>query len=166
MKRKGIIDGVTALVGVVALTLTLGCATGTIPTSAGDRPAATVQAQDAIADVLKIGDDTYKTAVAQHDAMPICSAVIVQPCDVPDLHAKHRAQLLTAAQALRASWSGLIAWKQSGDPLAARTAFCDLQKGLPDFEALAVGFGIVKQPDADKWLPIVSTALNAAGGCP
>ncbi len=155
-----------ALLGVAALVFAFGCASGTIDTSAGPRPAATVQAQDAIADFLKIADDTYKAAVAKHDATPVCSATVPQPCDVPELHAKHRTQLLTAARVLRASWGGEIAWKQTGDPTSARLAFCELVKELPDFEALAVGFGLVKQADADRWLPIVSAALNTAGGCP
>lgn len=153
---------------VIGLSLggAIGCTSGTTQTSAGPRPSATVEAQDAVADVLKIADDTYKQAVAKHDTTPVCSTAVPQPCEDAAVHVKHRATLLLAARSLRAAWAGEIAWKESGDPTSARAAFCDLQRELPDFEGLVVGFGIVKQSDADTWLPIVASALKTAGGCP
>lgn len=156
----------TWLAAILAVGL-VGCASGVVTTSTGQVvPAATVQAQDNIADVLKVADDVYKQVRTRHDSTPVCSQIVPPPCEEPAVHTSHRLTLLASARILRSAWTGLIAWKETLDPATARLAFCDLQRGLPDLAALAVQFGLLRQPDADRWGPIVGVALAAAGGCP
>jgi hypothetical protein len=164
MKRHRPIALLCALVIGLSLGGAIGCVSGTTQTTAGPRPSSTVQIQDAIADVLNVANDVQTQLVAKHDATPICSGSLVTGCDTAQVHLAHHNSLAASAAGLRAAYGGLIAWKQSQDPTNARIAFCQLQKELPDFEALAVQFGIIKQADVDKWGGVLSAAVSAAGG--
>lgn len=97
---------VLVLLAAAGMVLAAGCATGVVETSVGPRPAATVQAQDAAADVLKLISDAYKAKVAEHDALNG-----IEPATI---HAERREKLLKAATILRTAWGALGLWKEVG----------------------------------------------------
>lgn len=150
--------------------LSLGCASGTVHTSQGERPAAVVEAQDNVADILKILDDGYKAAVAKHDATPVCGPTTLGTCEPEAVHAEHRKVLLRERAALRLSWDGLIAWKRSTSDVPPAALFTrELAAATPDFLDLAGAFGVMSPTTIErvkKFLAVFlgTNALTLPGG--
>lgn len=134
-----------ALVGIVCLFFAFGCATGTVQTVNGPRPAAEVQAQDLAADVLSSLGAAYSAAVAIHDD----PATVAN--ESPEVHAKHRAALLTERDALMASWKVLLLWKQTaGSQLSPASVMQPMLDSLPMFLDLAVDLKVLTREKADS----------------
>jgi hypothetical protein len=134
-----LVAALLAIAGVM-----FGCATGSVTTSTGAVvPAATVQAQDTAADVLKLLSDAYSKAVAVHD-----SRVAIEDATT---HAQHRALLLQVHSGLDAAYAAMISWKQASTGSAVPvTVLAGLKSSLPDFLNLAVSFKLLTQTQADQ----------------
>jgi hypothetical protein len=141
---------VGALGVAVILAVALACAHGTVQTVNGPRPAAEVQIQDAIGDILQSLDAGYTAAVAAHDGRVAT--------EDPVVHAAHRATLIKQHDGLTAAWSGLLAWKAiAGSTYTATTVLQPLLGSLPSFLQLAVDLKAMTQAQAD----VVNAFVNA-----
>jgi hypothetical protein len=128
---------------VAVLIFTLACATGTVTTVYGPRPAAEVQSQDTVGDILASLDAGYTAAVSTHDA-----AVAT---DAPAVHAAHRATILKEHDALVAAWNVLIIWKQAaGSGYSPASVVQPLISASPAFLQLAVDLKVMTQAQADS----------------
>lgn len=133
---------VVALLAAVGGALS-GCASGNVTTSTGAVvPAATVQAQDFVADTLKALRTAHTQAVQIHD-----SRVGVED---PVLHRQHRQLLLDTGKGLDASWGVLAAWKARTQEAAPADVLRPLLAAGPAFCDLAVSFGLLKPEAAEK----------------
>lgn len=136
---------VAALLLILMAYALLGCATGTVQTTYGPRPAAEVQAQDLAADVIASLEDGYRAAVVAHDARVLT--------EDPLQHAANRALLIKEHDALVAAAQVLIQWKMtSGSGYSPAAVMQPLLDSLPAYLRLAVSLGAMKQSDADKVL--------------
>lgn len=138
----------------------LGCASGTVTTPYGPRPAAEVQAQDLAADVLASLEDGYKAAVVAHDARVTT--------EDPLQHAANRALLIKEHDALVAAAQVLIQWKMTaGSGYSPAAVIQPLLDSLPAYVKLGVSLGALKQSDADKILVYAKTLFPTfTGGTP
>lgn len=154
----------TAAPILLALALTgIGCASGYVTTSTGAvRPAAEVQSQDVVGDVLHSLSEGYSAAREKHDATPVCSATVPPPCESVETHAKHRKILLASARGLRAGWAGLESWKLSTAAKPPANAFCPLVQAAPDFLGLLFEFGVIDEKGATTARQVLATL---AGDC-
>lgn len=154
MKRP--LAGLSALALSFAVLVTVACATGTVQTQYGPRPAAEVQVQDTVGDVLISLQAAYTAAVAIHDDPATVTA------DGPVVHAAHRATLITQHDALLASWNALLLSKQAAgsgyDPVAIVRP---LVGALPSFLALAVDLKVLSSDAAAKILSGVKVFFPA-----
>jgi len=150
--------GLRAVLVAIALGALIACGTGTVTTSTGQVvPVVTVQIQDSAADVLKLLDDAYKSAVATHDAAALT--------EDPVVHAKHRAILLATYTGLRSSWDALIAWKAASTGAPPTNVLSSVVTAARDFVPLAVELKAIPQATADT----ITKYLNAffpPGGAP
>jgi hypothetical protein len=147
---------VAALLFALALAA-LGCATGTVQTTYGPRPAAEVQAQDLAADIIASLEDGYRAAVVAHDQRVMT--------EDPLKHAANRALLIKEHDALVAAAQVLIQWKMtSGSGYSPAAVMQPLLDSLPAYLALAVDLGAMKQADADKVLAYAKTLFPTFGG--
>lgn len=153
---------VLALMGVIALAFALSCASGTVTTAYGPRPAAEVQAQDTVADILQSLDAGYTAAVRAHDDPSTVGR------ETPAVHAAHRATLLTQRSALTASWGVLLGWKQAaGSAYTPASVIQPLVGALPSFLDLAVSSGAMTRQTADQVIAFTKALFPAfSGGAP
>lgn len=139
-----------ALLGAILLAVALGCASGTVQTTYGPRPAAEVQAQDLAADVIASLEDGYRAAVVAHDARALT--------EDPLKHSARRALLIKEHDALVAAAQVLVQWKMTaGSGYSPAAVMQPLLDSLPAYLALAVDLGAMKQADADKVLAYART---------
>lgn len=162
-RREHRAPSLAAIVGILALVYALGCASGTVTTAYGPRPAAEVQAQDTVADILQSLDAGYTEAVRIHDAPATVDK------ETREVHAAHRATLIAQHDALAASWNVLLGWKQAaGSAYTPASVIQPLVASLPSFLDLAVSSGAMTREKADKVLTFVRALFPtfAAGGTP
>lgn len=127
-----------------------GCASGTVTTQYGPRPAAEVQAQDLAADIISSLEDGYRAAVVAHDQKALT--------EDPLQHAAHRALLIKEHDALVAAAQVLVQWKMTaGSGYSPAAVMQPLLDSLPAYTALAVDLGAMKQEQADKILAYART---------
>lgn len=150
MRRRGIVD--TLLVVVLSLSL-FGCATGTTQTTQGPRPAAQVQAQDSIADVLSLIQDVYVQAVAAHDARALT--------EDPAIHAANRATLLAARDGLSAAWASLMVSKTISNGAPPMTVVRSVLDVTDPLLALANRLGVIS-PSTETTIRTFIAAARAA----
>jgi hypothetical protein len=152
MKKLSV--GLWAVVTSFVLLVSVSCATGTVQTASGPRPAAEVQVQDTVGDLLNSLQAAYTASVAAHDARVAT--------EDPVLHAAHRATLLTYHDALAASWQALLVSKQVAGTTDLVAIVTPLVAALPDFCALAVDLGAMTPDAAAKVIALVKTYFPAA----
>ena len=144
--RRG--GGLGAAAGLLLLAVALSsCASGTARTSAGPRPAAEVQAQNAVGDILQGIDDGYRAAVALHNAGKGTTA--------PDVYASEKRTLDAVRAGLVGSWQALAAWKTSTSGGSAGAVMASVRSALGAFLELAVRTGAMRQSAADAVLAFV-----------
>lgn len=130
-----------ALALVLSLGL-LGCATGPVTTSTGAVvPAATVQSQDNVADVLKMVRDSHRQYVALYETQKATMD--------PATRAKQYQTLNDLANGLDASQALLIAWKQTNAGASPGTILRPILASAPAFLDLAVRAKLLTQVQAD-----------------
>lgn len=146
---------VLALVGVIALALSFGCATGPVTTSTGAVvPAATVQSQDNVADVLHMVRESHRQYVALYEATKTTMD--------PVTRAKQYQTLNDLANGLDASQAALITWKQVNAGASPGTILRPILATAPAFLDLAVRAKLLTQAQADMvkgilaGIPVVS----------
>lgn len=127
---------------VLLLVFLVGCASGVTQTTDGPRPAATVQAQDFVADTLKALRTAHTQAVQIHDSRV--------GTEDPVQHRQHRQLLLDTGKGLDASWGILAAWKARTQDAAPATVLRPLLAAGPAFCDLAASFGLIKPEVAEK----------------
>jgi hypothetical protein len=154
--KKTLSRGLAALTASVALLLSVACATGTAQTAYGPRPAAEVQIQDTVGDVLQSLQDAYTASVAAHDARVAT--------EDPVVHAAHRATLITQHDALVAGWQALLLSKQvAGSGYDPVKIVQPLIAALPSFLSLAVDLGAMSPDAAAKVLAAVKVFFPTVG---
>ena len=151
---------------LLALVVSLGCATGTVQTTEGPRSAGHVQATDNVADILHVLNVGYEAARVKHDTTPICGTASAGtgPCDDAVYHALHRSKLKVWAASLRTANAGVQTWKKTGAAVPDATAFCPLATAWPDVAQVAIELHAIDSTDLDKWKPIINAVAGAACG--
>lgn len=129
---------------------------GTVQTTEGPRPAATVQAQDLVADLLKMLREAHTKAVQIHDSR-------VQIED-PVLHRQHRQLLIDMGDSINVSFGLLAAWKSRTADATPSDIMLPIFRIGPSFCDLAVSFGLLKQADADKVKAVLSSIPDSFKG--
>lgn len=133
-----------ALIGLALI----GCASGTVTTSTGAVvPAATVEAQDAVADALAGLSGVQAEAVKIHDSRVAT--------DDPAEHAANRRTLLASYDALVAAWGALGTWKAASTGAAPASVLRPLAPALDSLLDLAARYGIVTPEQARAWRALV-----------
>lgn len=134
-----------ALVGLAAFLASLliwGCDSGTVTTSTGAVvPAATVQAQDAVADVLHQIREAHRSYVTTTWEAEKASLD-------PATRAKRYKLLNDLADGLDASQALLISWKQSSVGATPSTVLRPILASAPAFLDLAVTAGLLTAEEA------------------
>lgn len=142
---------------LLSIIVLVSCATGTVQTTYGPRPAAEVQAQDLAADVIASLEDGYKAAVVAHDQKALT--------EDPLQHAAHRALLIKEHDALIAASQVLVQWKMTAaSGYSPASVIQPLLDSLPAYLKLAVDLGAMKQADADKVLAYAKTLFPTFTG--
>ncbi len=138
----------------LCLVLSLGCASGTVQTSTGPRPAAEVQIEDGVADTLKAFSDAYNQARLIHDGEVVTASIAEQ-------HARDRDTLLEAAQALRSAWGLLATAKASTSGLAPLQVLAPVVSVSGDLLALAQRLGVLSSAGAAKIAAVIAPLKSA-----
>lgn len=121
----------------------LGCASGPVRTSTGVLvPAATVVAQDVVADMVSELEVIYRESVARHDALA--------NVEDPARHAKRRASLQAFKAGLQGTTDGLIAWKRGATGAAPATVLAPAVSSVSAFLDAAVDIGAMTNGAAEK----------------
>lgn len=104
-------------------------------------PAATVEAQDAVADILKLLKDAQADLVAQYEREK-------ESLTASERKARYE-QLTMQADALDSSWAALIAWKRQSGGAAPADILRPVVAQAPAFLRLAVAAKVLTQKQAD-----------------
>lgn len=118
-------------------------------------PAATVEAQDAVADIVSEMKTAYLQAVAAHDARA--------GTEDPVLHAKHREALLDVKAGLKATAHSLATWKAASDGAAPSEVLRPLVASVRGFLDLAVELKVLSAQRAAAILAFIDTAFPPGG---
>lgn len=144
---------------LVQLVLLAGCASGTVTTSTGAVvPAATVEAQDAVADALAGLSGVQAEAVKIHDSR--------LATDDPAEHAANRRTLLVSHDALVAAWGALGTWKATSTGAAPASVLRPLAPALDALLDLAARYGIVTPAQARAWRAVVPRPVEPSAQGP
>jgi hypothetical protein len=118
-------------------------------------PAATVEAQDTIADFVSEMKASYLQAIAAHDARAGTESA--------ELHAKHRAALLDVKAGLKAVAHPLAAWKASSAAATPAEVIRPLVASARSFLDLAVELNVMKPERAAAIRVFLDTAFPPGG---
>lgn len=145
------------LLVLIAVAAAWACSSGTVTTSTGAVvPAATVEAQDNVADLVAEMKEAYKKAVIAHDARA--------GTEDPVVHETHRKALLAFKAGLQGTSKALLASKQA----SASAAPLDVLRPCADsgraFLTLAVDLGILKAERAQEIRVFLDAAFPPGGG--
>jgi hypothetical protein len=141
--RPSFVVALLLTLSMAACTLALpGCATGPVTTSTGAVvPAATVQSQDNVADVLHMVRESHRQYVALYEATKATMD--------PATRAQQYQTLNDFANGLDASQALLITWKQTNTGASPGTILKPILATAPAFLDLAVRAKLLTQAQAD-----------------
>lgn len=136
--------------------LAAGCASGYVTTSTGAVvPAAVVEAQDTVADIVSEMKTAYLQAIAAHDARA--------GTEDPALHETHRKALLTFKAGLQGTAHGLAAWKQTNAGATPSEILRPSVSSIRSFLVLSVDLGVLKEERAAQIRAFIDAAFPPGG---
>jgi hypothetical protein len=143
-RKEGPLKKLTRLAPLLALVLVLtACGTGNVTTSTGAIvPAATVESQDNIADLLHVVREAHRSYIA----------TVWEPTKItldPVTRANRFRLLNTMADGLDASQALLITWKQINAGASPGSVLRPIVGAAPAFLDLAVQAGLLTQAQAN-----------------
>lgn len=118
-------------------------------------PAATVEAQDAVADIVSEMKTAYLQAVAAHDARAAT--------EDPAAHKQHREVLLDVKAGLKATAHALATWKAASDGAAPAEVLRPLVASVRAFLDLAEELKVMKPERVAAIRAFVDTAFPPGG---
>lgn len=146
-----------ALPALFLVVLLSACGTGSVTTSTGAVvPAATVEAQDAVADIVSEMKTAYLQAVTAHDARAAT--------EDPAVHKIHREALLDVKAGLKATAHALATWKAASVGAAPAEVLRPLVASARSFLALAVELGVLSPERAAAIRAFLDNAFPSGGG--
>lgn len=146
-----------ALLALFLVVLLSACGTGTVTTSTGAVvPASTVEAQDAVADLVSEMKTAYLQAVTAHDARAAT--------EDPAIHKAHREALLDVKAGLKATAHGLATWKAASVGAAPAEVLRPLVASARGFLDLAVELKVMTEQRAAAIRAFIDTAFPPGGG--
>lgn len=141
-----------AFAGLIAAS----CSSGTVTTSTGAVvPAAVVEAQDTVADIVSEMKTAYLQAIAAHDARA--------GTEDPALHETHRKALLTFKAGLQGTAHGLAAWKQTNAGATPSEILRPSVSSIRSFLVLSVDLGVLKEERAAQIRAFIDAAFPPGG---
>ena len=148
-----LLSALPALFLVLVLT---ACGTGSVTTSTGAVvPAATVEAQDTVADIVSELKTAYLQAVAAHDARAAT--------EDPAIHKAHREALLDVKAGLKATAHALATWKAASVGAAPAEVLRPLVASARAFLDLAVELNVLSAQRAAAIRAFLDNAFPAGG---
>jgi outer membrane murein-binding lipoprotein Lpp len=140
----------------LAVLILAGCASGYVTTSTGAIvPAAVVEAQDTVADIVSEMKTAYLQAIAAHDARA--------GTEDPALHETHRKALLDFKAGLQGTAHGLAAWKQTNAAAAPAEILRPSIASIRSFLVLSVDLGVLKEGRAAQIRAFIDAAFPPGG---
>lgn len=141
---------------LAAVLLLASCGTGSVTTSTGAVvPAATVEAQDNVADIVSELKTAYLQAVTAHDARAAT--------EDPAVHKRHREVLLDVKAGLKATAHALATWKAASVGAAPAEVLRPLVASARAFLALAAELGVLTDARAAAIRAFLDTAFPPGG---
>jgi len=149
--RERLLSGALAAVLLLA-----SCGTGSVTTSTGAVvPAATVEAQDTVADIVSELKTAYLQAVTAHDARALT--------EDPAVHKRHREVLLDVKAGLKATAHALATWKAASVGAAPAEVLRPLVASARAFLALAAELGVLTDARAAAIRAFLDNAFPPGG---